>query len=209
MSMQSDIKQSDTTPSVNSSLSGDLVPIEFKLFKTREEIAQYVNKLGQEISTWLSQLPENERVIAMPIMRGAFFFGADLLRAVNSPVQISPYRVKRYDATTNKPLNDIEKLGDFDVDVRGRRILIIDDICDTGITLHRLTNALKELGATEVRSSVLIRREIPEVETFSPEYVGIHYSGPEYFVGYGLDNMDLWRNTPDLYIMEPVVSETK
>ena len=209
MTMQSDIKQSGTSPDVSDSLSGDLVPIEFKLFKTKDEIAQCVNKIGREISAWLSQIPRDERVIAMPIMRGALFFGADLLRSISSPVQISPYRVKSYDVTTNKQLTKQEKLSDFDVEVRGRRILLIDDICDTGITLHRRTKTLKELGVKEVRSCVLIRREIPEVETFEPEYVGIHYSGPEFFVGYGLDNMDLWRNTPDLYTIEPVIPDTK
>ena len=90
--------------------------------------------------------------------------------------------------------------------IRGRSVLLVDDICDSGVSLRALTQHLKHIGAREVRSAVLIRRAI-ENSAFTPEWVGFHHKGPEWFVGYGMDDSDRWSNLPDIYVIQKVIEE--
>jgi hypoxanthine phosphoribosyltransferase len=84
--------------------------------------------------------------------------------------------------------------------VKGRVVLVVDDLCDTGRTLEALEKELLERGAREVRSVVLIRRLLNK-PTFVPCWVGFEYSGLEWFVGYGMDDGERWRNLPGVYII--------
>ena len=84
--------------------------------------------------------------------------------------------------------------------VENRNILLVDDICDTGRTLKTLTANLTALGAREVKSAVLLRRETANA-VFEPDWFGFHYSGEEYFVGYGLDDNNRAANLPDVYVI--------
>jgi len=87
------------------------------------------------------------------------------------------------------------------VAVEGRSILIVDDVCDSGRTLAELTEYFTKLGAASVRSAVLIKRMMPH-PTFDPNWIGFQYEGPEWFVGYGMDDCDRWRNLGSIYIIQ-------
>ena len=87
------------------------------------------------------------------------------------------------------------------VAVEGRSVLLVDDVCDSGRTSAELTQRFIKLGAREVRSAVLIKRILPH-ETFNPDWIGFEYNGPEWFVGYGMDDCDRWRNLGSIYIIQ-------
>jgi hypoxanthine phosphoribosyltransferase len=90
---------------------------------------------------------------------------------------------------------------DFTPDVRGRDILVVDDIFDTGQTLSHLLDLLDELGPTSIRSAVLLRKEGRARVTRRPDYVGFEIPN-RFVVGFGLDYNDLYRNLPYLAALE-------
>lgn len=176
------------------------IPANFQLQYSREQIASRVKELGAEIDQWCKSVWTESRtdVVAIPVLRGGVYFFADISREITSSIEIAPVRTSAYDAGTNAAKEvTVEQFAD-PVQIKGRVVLIVDDVCDSGRTLEQLEKALLERGAREVRSVVLIRRLLPR-PTFVPCWVGLEYTGPEWFVGYGMDDSERYRNLPDVY----------
>lgn len=178
-----------------------ILPPHFKLLYSREEIAAEVKRLGADISAWAADVwrASQTDVVAIPVLGGAIFFFADLVREISRSVMIAPARAQGYNTASNVQRDKLE-ISIERVPCKGRSVLLVDDICDSGRTLGVLTKKLSEAGALEVRSAVLLRRELP-TETFTPNWVGFSYSGTEWLVGYGMDDADRWRNLPSIYII--------
>jgi len=180
-----------------------MVPNDFQIQYSPEQIAEAVKKMGQDISIWANEVWKKSHtdIVTIPVLRGGIFFFADLVRNINTSVEIAPAQTWAYSPSENASMNDQVKIRVEDVPVTGRSVLLVDDICDSGRTLDVLSKKLKEMGANEIRSAVLIRR-IMDHETFKPEYVGFNFSGPEWFVGYGMEDSGRWRNLPATYIIK-------
>ena len=186
----------------NDSGSRRHIPANFQLQYSREQIASRVKELGAEIDQWAKSVWTESRtdVVAIPVLRGGVYFFADLSREISSSIEIAPVKTSAYDAGSNAPKEvTVEQFAD-PVQIKGRVVLIVDDVCDSGRTLEQLEKALLERGAREVRSVVLVRRLLPR-PTFVPCWVGLEYTGPEWFVGYGMDDSERYRNLPDVYII--------
>ena len=180
------------------------VPSDFKLFCDSEKIAACVKELGSQISSWVGTVREESKqeVIAMPILRGALFFAADLLREISYPVKVVPIRTTAYDCDGHLSEQGVSILTICDdVELQGAPILLIDDICDTGRTLTKLITEFKKIGAREVKTAVCIKRESDTETPLEPDYVAMRYQGSDWFVGYGMDSADLWRSLPAIYTM--------
>ena len=87
-------------------------------------------------------------------------------------------------------------------DLRGRHVLLIDDILDSGGTIAKVVPVLRELGAVAVKTCVLLRKDRPGVRTIQADYVGFDIPD-EFVVGYGLDYNDYYRNLPDIVTLTP------
>lgn len=155
-----------------------------------DEIRHAVDRLGLAIRECYGQR-ELTVVIAL---QGALVFAADLIRRLDMPVRLRTVTARSYrgSATTAGSLQlDLSELGE----VRGRDVLVVDDILDTGRTMSSLVRALQELSPTSLRSAVLLdkpsRREIPMVADFTGFEIEDHF-----VVGYGLDHDGLYRNFP-------------
>ncbi len=188
----------------NDSGSHHQVPETFKLLYSAESIASRVRELGEEVSSWCRGVRDStgRDVVAIPVLRGAIYFFSDLTRAIDTSVEVSPIRASAYDnSATGAPHQSVSIIADG-LDVRGRVVLVVDDVCDSGRTLEELERSLMERGAREVRSIVLVRRLL-SVPSFVPCWVGFEYSGKEWFVGYGLEDKERWRNLPGVYGMRP------
>jgi len=184
----------------NDSGSQRLIPANFQIQYSQEQIASRVKELGIEVDQWCKSVWADSRtdVVAIPVLRGGVYFFADLSREITSSIEIAPVRTSAYDAGTNAAKEvSVEQFAD-PVQIKGRVVLIVDDVCDSGRTLEQLEKALIERGAREVRSVVLIRRLLPR-PTFVPCWVGFEYTGPEWFVGYGMDDSERYRNLPDVH----------
>jgi hypoxanthine phosphoribosyltransferase len=174
-----------------------MIPNHYKLLHSREEIAASVLRVGREITIWAKEVHGNtgDDVVAIPILRGAIFFFADLVRAVGASVEIAPARTWGYRPEVNGEPAENVKVDISGVPVKGRSLLLVDDICDSGRTLAKLSQQLLDAGASAVRSAVLVKRVVPKRE-FVPDWFCFLYDGPEWVVGYGMDDRDRWRNLP-------------
>jgi hypoxanthine phosphoribosyltransferase len=178
------------------------LPAHFKLQFSRDEIARRVKEVGAEIDAWCASVWADSRtdVVAIPVLRGGIFFFADLVREISSSIEIAPVKTEAYNSETNTATESSVAVYAESLAIKGRVVLIVDDVCDSGRTLEALEKALLERGAREVRSVVMLRRLLP-TPTFVPCWVGLQYSGSEWFVGYGMDDSERWRNLPDIYLM--------
>lgn len=185
------------------------LPRHYVLTYSRDQIASVISQISKEISDWSNAVRAETHVdvLAVPVLRGGLFFFADLVRQIDGSVEVSPARARAYHSETNALRADGQV--DLHLDeavIRGRTVLLVDDICDSGVSLRALTAHLRKIGAREVRSAVLIRRAI-ENSAFAPEWVGFHHRGPEWFVGYGMDDSERWSNLPDIYVIQKVIEE--
>ena len=187
----------------NDTGSGSRIPAHFSLLFSEREIASRIKALGTEISSWREGVWKDSHtdVLAVPVLRGGIFFFADLVRQVSGSIEVAPIRTEAYESGSNgKQKNEVAIWADR-LAVKGRVVLLVDDVCDSGRTLEALEKALLERGAREVRTAVLIRRLL-ETPTFVPCWVGFQYEGPEWFVGYGMDDNERWRNLPGVYVIK-------
>lgn len=176
------------------------IPSHYKLAYTEFEISQVESTLGVMISEWAKDVWQQTEtdVLAIPVLRGGIFFYANLMPKVTWSVEMAPARTRAYEQAMNNVQRERVEVNIDGVDVSGRSVLLVDDICDSGRTLKILTEYLKEKGAREVRTAVLIKR-VHDKCVFDPDYVGFEYHGPEWFVGYGMEDRNRWTNLPSIY----------
>ena len=180
-----------------------MIPANYKLTYTAEQIHSAVVRLAHEITPWAQQAgAKYTDVIAIPILRGGIYFFSDLTREIESSLELAPVRVKTYLSEVNAAQRNEVTISADGLDVRGRAILLVDDICDSGRTLAVLSSQLQKDGAAEIQSAVLIRRKL-DTAAFLPNWVGFEYSGPEWFVGYGMEDRNRFMNLPAIYTIPP------
>ena len=166
--------------------------VKLEILICKEEIRKRVRELAEEISR---DYKGCERPLMVGILNGAFIFMADLVREMKIPVEIEFMRVKSYSGsnTTGK----VEVLMDVN-NVRGRKVVVVEDIVDTGITLSSIVRRIREKGAESVKMCALLDKPSRRVVDVKPDYVG--FTIPDYFVvGYGLDYNGRYRELPEIY----------
>jgi hypoxanthine phosphoribosyltransferase len=178
------------------------VPQHYQILYSKEQIDERIQALGKEIDSWIDTTsPSGSRdVLALPVMRGGLYFFADLSRAMENSLEVNPVQSWAYNGEENTALPTGVTVRFSDLPVKGRRVLVIDDICDSGRTLKTIHEDLTARGAAEVQVVVLVRRAVGE-PSFSPQWCGFEYDGPEWFVGYGMDDGSRWRNLPEIYLV--------
>lgn len=177
------------------------IPKEFILIFSSAQIAERTRELGASICEWAekAQKETGRDVLAVPVLRGAIFFFADLVRSISNSIEIAPVRTWGYEQNELKAAMEVNLEG---ARPEGRTILLVDDICDTGRSLHAVEDAFIAAGAHEVESVVLIRRMISS-PAHVPRWTGFNFEKDSWFVGYGMDDSERWRNLPDIYVIPP------
>ena len=166
---------------------------------TKEELAEAVRKLGERITNDY----EGKRPVLVCILKGASVFFCDLIREIDLPLEIDFMVVSSYGAST-KTSGEVKLVKDLDRSVRGRDVIIVEDIVDSGMTLNVLKHTLLGRGAASLRIATLLdkpaRRRVPLSVDYSC------FNIPDAFVvGYGLDYDEVYRNLPDIGILSPKV----
>ena len=156
-----------------------------------------IQKRIAELAAEMSDLLQNEKFDILWLAEGAFYFAADLTRLLPfQDIQIHSLKVSSYGAgkkSSENPLiiGDISKF-------RGRNVLIVDDIFDTGKTLEFVSNELKKIGAKKIMSCFLLNKKVEKLTDAKPDFVGFDIED-RFVFGYGLDSGGVNRNLPDIW----------
>jgi hypoxanthine phosphoribosyltransferase len=168
-----------------------------------------IAKILYHESTILSRLDEmahhitaeyrDKDLTVIAILNGSFIFMADLLRRIPLPLQLDCWSVSSYHGM--KTSGTVHFRQTQLADVRGRHVLILDDILDSGLTLHAIKNRLAaESGAASLRVCVLLRKQVEREQVIDADYVGFDIPN-EFVVGYGLDYNEEYRNLPFIGVL--------
>jgi hypoxanthine phosphoribosyltransferase len=163
---------------------------------SREAISRRVQKLAQEINRDY----RGKDPVLVGVLKGAFIFLADLVRALKFPVEIDFVRLRSYGAGT-LPSGEVHITKDVEMPLQDRHVLIVEDIVDLGYTLEFLRQHLAAHHPASLKICCLIdKRERRRVEV-SLDYVGFTVE-KGFLVGYGLDCGEKNRTLPEVYVLE-------
>jgi len=169
---------------------------------SQERIAARVRELAREITKDHTPpvMPGEAEISIVPILTGAMIFCGDLIRHIPIAMKIGLMTVSSYPGRSIRTQGS-SVLGQQLGDVKGRHVLLIDDILDSGGTIKLVVPLVKELGAATVKTCVLLRKDRPAARETPVDYVGFEIPD-EFVVGYGLDYNDYYRNLPDIVVLK-------
>ena len=162
------------------------------------ELQQRIRDLGKEITSDYGGDPP----LLVGILKGAFMFMADLARAIDLPVEFDFMAVSSYGSAT-RTSGVVRIVKDLDLDLTGRHVLIVEDVVDTGLTLNYLVRTFTLRSPRSLAAVTLLDRPYRRLVADLPvRYVGFTVPD-EFFVGYGFDVAERYRNLPDLHVLRP------
>ena len=168
----------------------------FRLFLEETAIQTRVAEIGAAISrTYEGQVP-----ILIGVLNGSFMFIADLMRAIDIPCEIDFWKLSSYGAekVSSGRVHELKKI---DADLKGRHIIIVEDIVDTGLSMQYILNRMGEHNPASIKVATLLHKYEATRVSVQLDYVGFRI--PHLFViGYGLDYGQQGRNLPEIYILD-------
>ena len=163
---------------------------------SREAIAARVSELAMQICRDYA----GQELLLVGVLKGAFVFLADLMRALDLPVQVEFVRLASY-GTGATSAGQVQVLMDVDVSIAGQHVLIVEDILETGLTLGVLLERLRARQPASLKLCVLLNKQVRRVHAITPDYTG--FAVPDGFiVGYGIDYAERYRHLPALYRLD-------
>jgi hypoxanthine phosphoribosyltransferase len=163
---------------------------------TRPALAQRVRDLSREIQRDFA----GRELVVVAVLNGTIMFIADLIRHLSLPLRLDFIGCSSYGAGTES--GELVFTKELRLDVRGRDVLLVDDILDTGKTLKRVVAKIEQLKPRNIRTCVLLEKAHRRVEDVRADYVG--FKIPDLFVvGYGLDYAERFRNLPFVAVLHP------
>lgn len=170
-----------------------------KILYTEAEIIAGINRVAGEITTAFL----GKKFTVVSVLKGSCVFASDLIRRIPIPLELAFVSASSYgDGTLSGQLD----LNFFptDQEVRGRRLLLVDDILDTGRTMHSLVSAFRERGALEVLSCVFLDKPSRRAVDYQADFRCFEVENL-FVVGYGLDFAGEYRNLPYVGALHPAV----
>ena len=166
---------------------------------SEEKLSQKISELGAAITRDYA----GKDLLLVSILKGSVMVMADLMRAVDLPLQIDFMNVSSYGAGT-ETTGAVKILKDLDVDIKGKHVLIVEDILDSGVTLHNLMKLLTQRNPASIEICTLFSKPSRRKVEVPVRYMGFEI--PDAFiVGYGLDYDEKYRNLPYVGILKEEV----
>jgi hypoxanthine phosphoribosyltransferase len=164
----------------------------FRRIVGQETLRARVTELARAISR---DHPDDEPLVLVAVMKGALVFLADLMRNLSMPLQIELLTARSYEGARRREVQVLDDAAELEL--RGRRVLLVDTVLDSGHTLAAVRDVLLEKGPAGLATCVLLSKRRERDVPIKPEYVGMEI--PDVFVvGYGLDHANRWRHLPYL-----------
>lgn len=168
-----------------------------QLLFSADDIARRVAELGAEITDFYRDSP----LTVVALTNGAMFFAADLLRHIQLPLYVDTLSVASYHA--DRRGDQFEFRSQLKLNPTGRRILLVDEVLDSGVTLQRVSDFLRQHDVLDVRTAVIVSKAIARPPEGLPQADWTGFSAPDgYLVGYGLDSHELYRNLPYIAVLK-------
>lgn len=168
---------------------------EFTLYLSQQQIEDKISKIAKELTTRLA----DKNPLFLCILNGSFMFASDIMKNVNIPAEISFIKLASYEGTSST--GKISELIGLNKDIKGRTVVIIEDIIDSGLTMQHLLETLKEKDPENIIvTSLLVKPDNLRVD-LDIDYCA--FSIPDKFIiGYGLDYNGYGRNYPNIYVIK-------
>lgn len=180
-----------------------MVNLSKEMLISRSEIAGRVRELAEEISRDYA----GAELLIIGVLKGAFVFMADLVRAMSVPCQTDFIRAASYgDGAASS--GDIVITKDVELAVEGRDVLIVEDIVDTGLTLRHIVETLKLKKPKSIKVCTFLDKRARRKVLFEADYVGFTLDDG-FIVGYGLDFSEQYRFLPDVYVILTGIDQRK
>ena len=170
-----------------------------KVLNSEEEIQTRIKELGKEISNDYA----GKEIIVISILKGSIMFMADLLRSIDTHVQIDFMVVSSYGAGVVST-GAVKMLKDVFLSIEGKDVLIVEDILDTGRTLHYIKGYLGGRKPSSIKICTLLDKPERREADITADYTGFVVPD-EFVVGYGLDYDERYRNLPYIGVLKPSV----
>jgi hypoxanthine phosphoribosyltransferase len=156
-----------------------------------DEIAQRVRKMGQEIT---EAYPPDAHLLILGLLKGSFVFLGDLVRWIRRPIHVDFLVASSYGKGKTSS-GEVKLLYDPSAPMRGRHLILVEDIVDSGTTLNRLIKSLREREPASVEVCALLHKHIAKDLVLEPRWLGFD-APPDFLVGYGLDHAEDFRHLP-------------
>ena len=171
-----------------------------RILYTQQQLQQRVHELGQAIT---ADYADADGLIVISVLRGAAIYMADLVRAIELPLEMDYMAVSSYGAAT-KSSGVVRIIKDLSSHIEGRDVIIAEDILDSGLTLKYLTKTLASRQPKSLEIAALLRKQGAQKTDIECKYVGFECPD-EFIVGYGLDYAERYRNLPYIGVLSSAV----
>lgn len=160
-----------------------------RVYLTSEQLLARVKALGERITADLRGKP----LVVISIMKGGAMFAADLVRQIDLPMEIEYLYARSYSGSKSTGIVEVERIPRLDL--KGKNLLLIEDIIDTGLTMDTIKVEMSKLGPERVLLCSMLSKPARRVVEISIDYLGFEIPD-EFVVGYGLDYNEDYRNLP-------------
>jgi len=167
----------------------------FKIKITSSEIQKAVSDIAKQINTDL----KNKNPLFLCVLNGSFMFVADLVKQVKIECGVSFVKLSSYEETSSTA--QIKELIGINEEIKGRTVVIVEDIVDTGETIQFVYDQLKKLNAAEIKIASLLFKPEAYLKSLPIDYTAI-VAPNDFLVGYGLDYKGHGRNLSDIYVLD-------
>ena len=169
--------------------------LHFKPYLSEAAILERIRELARQIA----EDYKGQQPLFIGILNGAFMFAADLARACAFDADFAFVRLQSYEGTSSS--GEVITMIGLKAPVEGRHLILVEDIIDTGRTLHTFLPQLQEQNPASVRIAALLSKPKARVKPLEADYIGFEIPN-KFVVGYGLDYNELGRNLPAIYQLE-------
>ncbi len=179
----------------------DLKAYSDRVLLTEDEIRAMVKRLGAEITRDYA----GKKLFLICVLKGGFVFMADLVRAIDLPLEVDFIAVSSYGSST-KTSGVVRLLKDIDKPLNDKHVLIVEDIMDSGLTLNYIKAMFENRSPLSVKICTAFDKPERRKVDITPDYVGAVIPD-EFVVGYGLDYDGILRNLPELCVLKRSIYE--
>ena len=174
-----------------------------RVLVSNEDIMRRIDEMAAQIERDYA----GQELVCVGILKGSVYFFSQLTMRIDMPLALDFMAISSYGAAT-KSSGVVQMIKDISIPVDGKHVLIVEDIVDSGLTLHYLLENIAARQAASVKVCTLLDKPSRRKVALQPDYCGFEIEN-HFVVGFGLDYAEKYRNLPDIGILKPEVYEEK